>query len=149
MLKMLICLFISLSFLGDVYAEGVMSKQADTFYDEALKLQEAYNFTGANALYQKILYIDPTNSKWPVLILNNRGVMFAQQDDLVSAELFFLKALEVDPKSIPPKFNLGLIYEKQGKELESIKYWLKASNIDLDKIRPSGYVLGKAQKSRN
>lgn len=149
MVRNLICLFFSFLFLVNAFAGELMSKEADAYYDEAVKLQQAYNFEGANALYQKILFIDPSNSKWPVLILNNRGAMLAQQGDIANAEILFLKALEIDPNCLPPKFNLGLIYDKQGKELESIRYWLKALNIDLDKIRSQGFVLGKMEKPKN
>ena len=149
MFRNLMCLFFSLLFLGNAFAGELMSKEADAYYNEAVKLQQAYNFAGANALYQKILFIDSSNSKWPVLILNNRGAMFAQQGDIANAEIFFLKALEIDSNCSPAKFNLGLLYDQQGKELESIKYWLKALDIDLDKIRSQGFVLGKVEKPKN
>ncbi len=145
MVRKLICLFFSLLFLENAFAGELMGKAADKYYNEALKLQQSQNFIAANNLYQKILYIDPTNPKWLVFILNNRGAMLAQQGDITNAEIFFMKVLEIDPDYLPSKLNLGFIYEHQKTELESIKYWLKVLNIDLDKVKPPGMVLGKEQ----
>ncbi|MCX5706672.1 MAG: tetratricopeptide repeat protein [Candidatus Omnitrophica bacterium] len=149
MVRNFLCLLFSLFFLGNVFAEGLMSKEAVEYYNEALKLQQATNFTAAEVLYQKILYMDPYNSNWQMFILNNRGAILAQQGDISNAEILFQKALEIDPNYLPPKLNLGFIYEKQRTELESIKYWLKVLNIDLDKVKPQGFVLGEEQKAKN
>ncbi len=149
MLKNLICLLFSLLFLGHAFAGELISKEADGYYNDALKLQQAANFNAAETLYQKILYIDPYNLKWQVFILNNRGVMSAQQGDILNAEILFNKALEIDAHYLPAQFNLGFIYEKRRTELESLKYWLKVLNIDLDKAKPKGFVLGEEQKHSN
>ena len=149
MIKNIACFLFSLLLLGNAFAEGLMSKEAAAYYDEAVKLQQVGNFIAANTLYQKILYIDPANQKWQVYILNNRGAILAQQNDLANAELFFKKAIEIDPNYLPAKLNLGFVYEKQRTELESIKYWLKVLNIDLEKIKPQVFVLGIDQKPKN
>ena len=135
-------LFLGLLFFGNAFAGEIMSKEAEEHYNEALKLQQADNFNAANTMYQKVLFLDPSNKKWQVLVLNNRGVMLAQQGDLDNAEMSFKKAIEIAPNYLPAKLNLGFIYESRRTELESIKYWLKVLDIDLNKVKPQGFVLG-------
>jgi len=149
MVRNLIFLFLCLLFLGNAFAGEVMSKEADAYYKEAVRLQQTANFTAADTLYQKILYMDSTNPKWQVFILNNRGAILAQEGDILNAEIFFKKALEINPNFLPAQLNLGFIYEKQRTELESIKYWLKVLNIDLDKVKPQGFILGEDPKPKD
>ena len=149
MVRKCMFLFISLMFLGNAFAGELMSKEASGYYNEAVRLQQSNNFAEAKILYQKVLYLDPSNLKWQMFISNNLGVMLAQQGDISNAVTLFRKASAIDPNYLPPKLNLGFIYEKQKTELESIKYWLKILNIDLNKIKPKGFVLGKEQKPEN
>ena len=146
MTKGLMVLVLSFLFVGNVFAGELMSKEAEGYYNEALKLQQAGSYADADALYQKILIIDPYNPRWQSHILNNRGAILAQQGDIVNAEALFKKALEINPNYVPAQLNLGFIYDQRRTELESIKYWLSVLNIDLNKIKPKGYVLGEETK---
>ena len=67
--------------------------------------------------------------------------MLAEQGFLDEAEEYFNESLKIDPNYLPAQLNLGFIYEKRRSELESIKYWLKVLNIDLDKVKPKGFVI--------
>ncbi len=53
--------------------------------------------------------------------LNNDGVDLYNQKKFSDAEINFRKAIEKNPESIPPKFNLGNSYYKQEKFDESLK----------------------------
>jgi len=125
------------------FAGELTSKEAENYYKEGLKLQKASNFVSADSFYQKTLLVDPSSQIWQVFILNNRGVMAAKEGYLEQAEMFFQKALNINPSFMPAKMNLGFIYEKRRSELESLKYWLKVLGIDLDKAKPKGYSLGE------
>jgi tetratricopeptide (TPR) repeat protein len=143
-----ICSFLFvLFFAGNSFAGEVISKEAVNYYQEGLKLQKASNFAMADSFYQKTLLVDPYNSKWQKFILNNRGAMKAQQGSMDEAEILFKRSLQVDPAYLPAQLNLGFIYEQRRSELESIKYWLSVLNINLDDVKPKGFVLGEVQDS--
>jgi len=146
MLRSIFSLFFVLLFAGNVFAGKLVSGEADKYYNEGVKLQKASNFTMAETFYQKTLLVDPYNSKWQMFILNNRGVMRAQMGLTDEAEILFTRSLQIDPKYLPPRLNLGFIYEQRRTELESIKYWLEVLNINLDSIKPKGFVLGEVQE---
>jgi tetratricopeptide (TPR) repeat protein len=143
MLRNIFSLFFVLLFLGNSFAGELVSKEAVNYYNEGVKLQKASNFAMADSMYQKTLLVDPYNTKWQKFILNNRGVMKAQQGSIEEGEVFFERSLQVDPNYLPARLNLGFIYEQRRSELESIKYWLKVLNINLDDIKPKGFVLGE------
>jgi tetratricopeptide (TPR) repeat protein len=148
MLRNLFSLFLILFFAGSVFAGEIISKEAENYYNDGVKSQQAANFDAADSAYQKALLVDPRNSKWQKLILNNRGAMNAQIGDMDQAEILFKRSLQIDPNYLPAKLNLGFVYEQRRSELESIKYWLKVLNINLDDIKPKGFVLGDAQESK-
>ena len=145
MLKNILGLFFVLLFANNVFGGELISKEADDYYNEGLKLQKASNFMMADSFYGKTLLVDPYNNKWQKFILNNRGVMKAQQGEVEEAEVLFNKSLKIDPDYLPAKLNLGFIYEKRRSELESMRYWLKVLNINLDDVKPKGFVLGELQ----
>lgn len=134
-------LFFVLILMANAFASEVISKEAVNYYNQGLELQKISNFEVADSMYEKALILDPTDSKLQKFILNNRGVMLALNGRIDEAELFFNKALQIDKNYLPAKLNLGFIYEQRGNELESIKYWLKVLNINLDKMKPKGYLL--------
>ncbi|MCX5700095.1 MAG: tetratricopeptide repeat protein [Candidatus Omnitrophica bacterium] len=146
MKKVTSLLFFVFLLAGSSFAGELISKEAVKYYNEAVKLQKAHNFDAADILYGKTLLVDPYNTKWQVLVLNNRGVMLAQQGFKKEAEPFFEKAIEIDENYAPAKLNLALIYDERRSELDSIKYWLKALNIDLNKLKPRGFVIGNLQE---
>jgi len=141
MKKITSLLFFIFFLIVNAFAGEIISKEASEYYNEAVKLQKASNFEAADVLYAKILILDPYNSKWQKFILNNRGMMLASNGSIDEAEVLFNKALQIDNNYLPARLNLGFIYEQRRSELESIKYWLKVLNIDLDSVKPKGYVL--------
>ena len=143
MAKIVAMFLFVLFFVVNSFAAELASKEAEGYYKEGLRLQKALNYVSADSFYQKTLLVDPYNQVWQVYILNNRGVMAAKEGYMEQEEMFFQKALSIDPNYVPAKLNLGLIYEKRRSELESIKYWLKILRIDLDNAKPKGYSLGE------
>lgn len=129
------------------YAGELISKEAVNYFNEGVKAQKAANFSAAEISYNKTFLVDPYNLDWKKRILNNEGVMYLETGDMEKAEEFFNRALEIDPDYRFPKLNLGLIYEKHRTELESIKYWLKVLNIDLESIKPKNAIIDDLQQT--
>ena len=131
------------------YAGELTSQEAVNYYNEGVKAQKAANFAAADSAYQKVLLLDPYNPEWQKFILNNRAIMYAQQGDLEKAEAAFNEVLTMDPNYQPTKLNLGFIYEQRRSELESIKYWLGVLKINLDEVKPKGFVIEEGLQEKN
>jgi len=136
-----------LAFYNLASAGELISKEAVNHYNEGVNAQKASNFDMAEIAYQKTLLLDPYNTNWQKFIINNRGVIYAQLGDLEKAEAAFNEALKIDPNYEPAKLNLGFIYEKRRSKLESIEYWLKILNINLEEAKPKGFVIEEQQKT--
>ncbi len=145
MIKGIFVLFFTLFSFTYALSGEVVSKEAANYYAQGVKQQKGDNFIQADTFYQKTLLVDPSNLKWKRNILNNRGVMLAQQGFLDEAEESLLESLKIDPNYLPAKLNLGFIYEARRSELESITYWLKVLQINLDDVKPKGFVLGEPE----
>jgi tetratricopeptide (TPR) repeat protein len=122
------------------WAAALTAEEAVYFYNEGVREQKAGNYEKAQSGYNKALMLDPYNADWKKYIANNRGVMYMQLQNMEAAEQAFNEALKIDPNYEPAKMNLGFIYEKRRSELESIKYWLKVKNINLDEMKPKALI---------
>jgi tetratricopeptide (TPR) repeat protein len=141
----LFLLAIVFCFYGAAFCGDLIAKQAEFYFNEGVKEQKAGNYEKSETSYAKVALVDPYNAKWQAMIVNNRGVMMLSKGDMPGAEQCFNTALSIDPNFRPAKLNLGFIYEKRRSELESIKYWLKVLNIDLDSLKPKGYILSEIE----
>jgi len=127
-----------------VYAGTLLVPEAANYFNAGVRAQKGKNYIEAETNYKKALVIDHISAKWKVLVANNRGVMYAEVGDLEGAEELFNFALELDPNFKPAQQNIEFIVETRRTELESLKYWIKVLNIDLEKAKPKGYVIGEA-----
>jgi tetratricopeptide (TPR) repeat protein len=135
----------SLSFAGEL-----TSKEAVNYFNDGVKAQKECKLQEAEMNYQKTILLDPSNRDLQKFIVNNRGVMYVQQGDLEKAEAAFNEVLKMDPNYRPAQLNLGFIYDKTRSRLESIEYWLKILNINLDELKPKDYILEESrQKSKS
>lgn len=139
--RVVFALAVVLLLASAAYAGELVAREAITYYKEGVKSQKGQNFEAADMAYKKCLLVDPYDQNWKKYIFNNYGIMYAKQGDMESAEKAFTEALKIDPNYLPAKLNLGFIYDKRRTELEAIKYWLKALNIDLNQIRPKDFVI--------
>ena len=96
------------------YAEGLVAKEGVNYFNAAVEAQKESRYSDAEKNYQKTVLVDPANKKWPLLIANNRGVMFMERGDLRTAEKYFLEALQKDPDFMPARINYGFIIDKRG-----------------------------------
>ena len=131
------------------YAEQLVSKEAQNYYDEGVKAQEGSDFFNAEVFYQKVFLLDPTNPRWWKFITNNRGVILARQGDLARAEVAFKAVLKADPEYKPAQLNLGLIYDRNKPRCESLEYWAKY--FDLENLKPKDLIIeeGKEKPQTN
>jgi tetratricopeptide (TPR) repeat protein len=139
---LLLCLLV-LFFAQLVYAEGggiASQQEAVNYYNEGLKAQKRGDTEEALKAYQKALQMSAEYNK---LIINNRGVMYAQQGDLKRAEATFKEVLALDPRFMPAKLNLGLIYDMQGDRLKALEYWAKVFRFE--DYKPKGFVVSAPQ----
>lgn len=59
-----------------------------------------------------------------------RGVVSYRTGDLALAEQSFLRALELNPKSVPDKINLASVYQRQNKHDEAIALFEESFNLE-------------------
>ena len=123
------------------FAQDLLKPDAIERYNEGVKLQRGSNYEQAEGLYQKALLLDPTSARLQKLVANNRGVIYAKKGKLEKAEKYFKEALKIDPDFKMAKLNLGFIYQGRKSELESLKYWLYALDIDLATLKPKDFCV--------
>ena len=129
-------------------------------YYKANLLQETGNTDGALQLYNKVLAIDstykPAQDKLLTLIKQQNdpakvtagliqygdrfasnatvqeqiGEEFHQRKDLNNAQLFYQRAIRIDPKLASAWANLGAVYQAQGKDDDSASAFGKAKALD-------------------
>ena len=121
-------LFVILSFLvfpsSLVFAEN--KTNIDDLLQKGLELNNASQYDKAIPYFDKILEIDPNNTK----ALNLKGVMLGQLNQTQKAIPYFDKVLEIDPKNIAALNNKGSALLKSHKYNESIPYFDKVLEID-------------------
>ena len=121
------------------YSQTVASKEAVTYFNEAVKAQKSRDYGTAHASYQKALLLFPSDMDYRKLIVNNLGIIFAEQGNFSTAESAFMEALRIDPDFEPAQFNLGLLYDMQPDKMKAMNYWMKV--IELRK--PKQFVIGE------
>ncbi len=129
-------------------------------YYKANLLQETGNTDGAMQLYNKVLLIDssykPAQEKLLALIKQQGdpakltagliqyadrfassaavqeqiGEEFHQRKDLNNAQVFYQRAIRIDPKMASAWANLGAVYQAQGKDDDSASAFQKAKALD-------------------
>ena len=93
---------------------------------QLLELANRFSAQGQTALvavlYQTWLQrnLTPHNH----LVYFNLGVLLFSDGDLPAAREAYLNALQLAPDFMQPRFNLGLIYERQGQSDAAIAQWL-------------------------
>ena len=80
-------------------------------FEEAKKLFEAEDFTGAEKVFQNIVEIVPDN----YYILSNLGAVQIESGKLSAAEVALKKAIQINDADSYAHRNLGIVYSRQGK----------------------------------
>lgn len=131
--------------LGDIYLECEDLDSSIKAYCEAIKLNPKNPITYnkcAMVLWQKD-YIEEAIIAYNKAIgtdcnyypaYNNLGVIYLDGiRNLKEAKRLFEKAIALNPDYVMPIFNLGRVYELQGKNIEAAKMYQKA--LELNKVK--------------
>ncbi len=104
--------------------------EADVRYQEALIAQWAGDLRRAEALYEKVLAVDPGH----VRTLNNLGVIYMGQRKREKAIAVFGRAIVLKKDYVDPYYNLACLYAQTNEIDESLWYLKVAATIDGDVI---------------
>jgi tetratricopeptide (TPR) repeat protein len=138
-------LFIFLILGTRSYAGELVAKEAMNYYNEGVQAQKKGSLETAISAYHKALLLGVKDIKYEKFILNNLGVVYAQNGDLENAKVALNEALSIDPNYESAMLNLGLIYDKEPDKVKAIEYWLKV----FDKIKPKDFIVEEQQKTKN
>ncbi|MHB8770229.1 MAG: TPR end-of-group domain-containing protein [Syntrophales bacterium] len=103
-------------------------REAEARYAEALAAQRRGDVPAADALYQKVLALDPSH----VRALNNLGVIRMEQQRREQAIALFSKAIAVKKEYVDPYYNLACLYARTNEIDESLWYLKVAIAINGD-----------------
>lgn len=101
-------------------------RDADVRYQEALIAQWAGDLRQAEALYEKVLALDPGH----VQALNNLGVIYMGQKKREKAIAVFGRAVVLKKDYVDPYYNLACLYAQTNEIDESLWYLKVAAAID-------------------
>ncbi|MDO9229642.1 MAG: tetratricopeptide repeat protein [Syntrophales bacterium] len=107
-----------------------VTREADVRYQEALIAQRAGDLRRAEALYEKVLTLDPGH----VRTLNNLGVVYMGQKKRGKAIAVFGRAVVLKKDYVDPYYNLACLYAQTNEIDESLWYLKVAVSIDGDVI---------------
>jgi tetratricopeptide (TPR) repeat protein len=102
------------------------ASEADVRYQEALIAQRAGDLPRAEALYEKVLALDPGH----VRTLNNLGVIYMGQKKRGKAIAVFGRAVVLKKDYVDPYYNLACLYAQTNEIDESLWYLKVAAAID-------------------
>ena len=103
-----------------------VTREADVRYQEALIAQRKGDLRRAEALYQKVLALDPGH----VRTLNNLGVIYMGQKKRGKAIALFGRAVVLKKDYVDPYYNLACLYAQTNEIDESLWYLKVAAAID-------------------
>ncbi len=103
-------------------------REAEVRYKEALAAQRSGNVPMAEALYQRVLALDPNH----VRALNNLGIIRMEQKKREAAIALFSKAIIVKKEYVDPYYNLACLYARADEIDESLWYLKVAMAINGD-----------------
>jgi len=103
-----------------------VTREADVRYQEALIAQRAGDLRRAEALYEKVLALDPGH----VRTLNNLGVIYMGEKKREKAIAVFGRAVVLKKDYVDPYYNLACLYAQANEIDESLWYLKVAVAID-------------------
>jgi tetratricopeptide (TPR) repeat protein len=103
-------------------------REAEVRYTEALAAQRRGDVPGADALYQRVLALDPDH----VRTLNNLGVIRMEQKKREAAIALFSRAIILKKEYVDPYYNLACLYARANEIDESLWYLKVAVAINGD-----------------
>jgi len=105
--------------------------EIDVRYAQALKRQNEGQLEQAEALYKKVLEIDPHH----LASLNNLGVIFMQQNKYREAIASFNDALDKQSNYVDAHYNLACLYARKNDTKNSMHFLKKAIGFNPEAIQ--------------
>ncbi|PKN83566.1 MAG: hypothetical protein CVU51_12175 [Deltaproteobacteria bacterium HGW-Deltaproteobacteria-1] len=105
--------------------------EIDVRYAQALKRQNEGQLEQAEALYKKVLEIDPHH----LASLNNLGVIFMQQNKYREAIASFNDALDKQSNYVDAHYNLACLYARKNDTKNSLYFLKKAIGFNPEAIQ--------------
>lgn len=114
--------------VGSFLVKGVNEEEIRKLklIEEATSAFKNRNYAKAIELYNKVLDLDPKNSK----ALLNLATIYYQIGDKLKARELFIKLLRIEPKNPSVLNNLGVIYMGEGRYKLALSYFNKALRIN-------------------
>jgi len=126
---------------------GIKEQTAEEYRALGYAQQQEGNYSEALAYYTKATSLGVENT----VLLNDMGVLFEDIDFYAKAEEHYLRAIQKDPRYLPPYMNLAYLYQRFGRMQEAKKFfklrfelgdaadpWAQKAREELLKIDP-GY----------
>ncbi|MEN6507918.1 MAG: tetratricopeptide repeat protein [Smithella sp.] len=107
------------------------SNEIDVRYAQALKRQNEGQLEQAEALYKKVLEIDPHH----LASLNNLGVIFMQQNRNREAIASFSEALDKQSNYVDAHYNLACLYARKNDTKNSMYFLKKAIGFNPEAVQ--------------
>ncbi len=105
---------------------GSFPREPGLWYKDALSAQRSGKPREAEALYKKVLSLDPGQ----VRALNNLGIIYMERKNSPQAIAFFNKAIVLKKDYVDPYYNLACLYARKNEIGESLLYMKVAAAID-------------------
>ncbi len=121
----LIALFLSLSLVTTPQLASAQTP-IDRLFQQGNAAQEAGKYSEAEAIWRRILEIEPKNA----VAYYNLGNALYHQKKLDEAIAAYEKAIQLNPKNADIYYNLGIALRNQGKLNEAIAKYQKAIQLD-------------------
>lgn len=129
------------SFLKEYVADSdrwtFLNECANKFYEEAERLRKKGNSSRASQqaeialmMYRKLLSITSSNTTYKRFLDSiqlRMAEIYMDEKQIAKAKAIYQEILKRDPKSADAIYNLGLIYENEGKWEEALATWRKFS----------------------
>ena len=107
------------------------NNEIDVRYAQALKRQNEGQLEQAEALYKKVLEIDPHH----LASLNNLGVIFMQQNRYREAIASFTEALDKQGSYVDAHYNLACLYARKNDTKNSMHFLKKAIGFNPEAVQ--------------
>ncbi|NJL57343.1 tetratricopeptide repeat protein [bacterium] len=123
-------LLLSLSLVATPRIATAQPSEIEILFQQGSAAQEAGNYAEAEAIWRKLLQIEPDEVAAEVAAWNNLGLALAEQGKWDEAVTSYRRAIELDPNFAPAHSNLGNILRQQGKLEEAASHYRRAIEIE-------------------
>jgi tetratricopeptide (TPR) repeat protein len=125
---------------GSLISVGMAAQQRASLYSDAQELLLAGNFTEGCPKARRVTQEDPRNFG----AFNLLGVCSAQRGDGLSAENYFRKSLEINPRYSDARVNLALQLRQRGRKQAAVAQLKEVLSLEPKNV-PALYQLGKTE----